>query len=60
MVILMLMLKGCINPGAFVDALNERQVQSCINIIGFSMPFVLTRITTATGGATLELCERIR
>jgi len=40
-------------------ALAERHVASCIFSVGFPYPFILVRVVTVTGGASLETCKEI-
>jgi hypothetical protein len=53
---LLLTLPGCVRLSTVVAALEEREVESCVTIVGFVTPFVLTRIISATGGRTIEQC----
>jgi hypothetical protein len=56
LLLLCLLLAGC--HGALVDALQERQVASCI--WWETQPFKSARGITATGGASLETCLAVQ
>jgi hypothetical protein len=58
----MSMLCGCAQTSVseIAQALDERQIQSCIFITGAYSMFVGISITTATGGATIESCRLLR
>jgi hypothetical protein len=60
LVLFLLLLGGCVRLDTLTNALEERQVQACVERVGFVMPFVFTHILIATGGATIEQCERLR
>lgn len=45
---------------ALIAALNERQITSCVSVVGSYGPFVGVSLLTATGGATLEQCRQWR
>lgn len=60
MVGVLLALTGCMNMTSLMQALQERQVTSCLYYQGMAGIYGSVRGVTATGGATLEQCERLR
>ena len=62
LLLLLVSMQGCSGLYSLVDALNERQVQSCIRWQGFAgggwpgVPQVQVYGVTATGGVTLAQC----
>lgn len=59
-----LLLWVCLESGctlaSMASHLNERDVKSCIYMLGFVGPFQAVRSVTATGGMTLEECAGFR
>lgn len=65
MCVLAFLLVGCASFHSFVDALNERQIASCLELSGqVSGGFGAAasgqyRGITATGGVPIEVCQKV-
>ena len=53
------LLAGC-GTMPIQDILNAREVTSCIWVQGSAPPYAAMRSVTATGGATLQDCEKFK
>jgi hypothetical protein len=60
LVTLGLVLGGCTQQVSLPEMLNLREVTSCLYYEGYGGPYVALHGITATGGATIEQCQRIR
>jgi hypothetical protein len=55
-----LLFSGCFwRLEQLTEALETRHVASCIFSVGFPYPFILVRVVTVTGGASIETCKDI-
>ncbi len=60
LILSLLFLNGCQGFDSLIRDLNERSVQSCIYAQGSYGPFIGISVISATGGATIEECKRMR
>jgi hypothetical protein len=49
---------GCTDVASLAATMNDRQIQSCLYLMGSYGPFVGVRVVSATGGASLKECLR--
>lgn len=55
-----LLFTGCTSVERLAEVLDARNVTSCITATGMYAPFVVVRVLTATGGATVQDCAELR